>query len=237
MTAEIHPSPEEHKSDVSTSTEKNHDKFLSSGDTLTGQGQKTVTPEVPQVFKREVIDLTYDDAYRNEMATQMEDFPPLQPDTSNSGSNLSKTMTSDKDISYTNSISINVEDASATSFNTSSNSIKTFASKMQHLNLKKGDDNLTEVEPKFNEVNQGPKLVEVSMNAEENDSDQGKKTENGPKTHESYSHSVQSISPPSKLTSSSPVLHNENDEDIRYPPPLKVVINEAQDEIRQLKLC
>ena len=98
---------------------------------------------------------------------------------------------------------------------------------MQHLNLKKGDDNVNELEPKFNEVIQGTKLVEVCMNAEENDSDQGKRIENGPKTQESYSHFVQSISPLSKLTSSSPVQHNENDEDIRYSPPLKVVINEA----------
>ena len=67
----------------------------------------------------------------------------------------------------------------------------TFASKMQHLNLKKGDDNLNEVEPKFNELNQGPKLIEVSMNGEENYSDQGKKAENAPKTQESYSHFVQ----------------------------------------------
>ena len=205
VTTEIHPPPEEGKSDVSTSTEKNHDKFVSSGDTSTGQRQKTVTPEVPQVFKREVIDLTYNDACRNEMATQTEDFPPLQPDTSNNGTDLSKTTTSDKDISSTNSISINVEDASATSFNTSSDSINTFASKMQHLNLKNGDDNLNQVDPKFNEVNQGPKVVEVSMNADKNDSDQGKKTENGSKNQESYRHFIQSISPPSKLTSSSPV--------------------------------
>ena len=34
-----------------------------------------------------------------------------------------------------------------------------------------------------------------------------------------------------KLTSSSPVRHNEIDEDITYSPPLKVVINEARDEI------
>ena len=65
VTAEIHLPPEEGKSDVSTSTEKNHDKFVSSGDTSTGQRQKTVTAEVPQAFKREVIDLTYDNACRN----------------------------------------------------------------------------------------------------------------------------------------------------------------------------
>ena len=205
VTAEIHAPPEEGKSDVSTSTEKNHDNFVSSGHTSTVQGQKTVTPEVPQVFKREVIDLTYEDACRNEMATQMEDFPPLQPDTSDNGIDLSKSTTTDKDISSTNSVSINVEDASATSFNTSSDSINTFALKMQHLNLKKGDDNLNEVEPKLNELNQGPKLIEVSMNGEENYSDQGKKAENAPKTQESYSHFVQSISPPSRVTSSSPV--------------------------------
>ena len=227
---------EEDKSDVSTSTEKNHDKFVSSGHTQTVQGQKTVTPEVPQVFKREVIDLTYDDACRNEMATQTEDFPPLQPDTSDNWIDLSKRTTTDKDISSTNSVSINIEDASATSFNTSSDSINTFASKMQQLNLKKGDDNLNEVEPKLNEVNQGPKLIEVSMNGEENDSNQGKKAENAPKTQESYSHFVQSISPPSRVTSSSPVRHTENDEDIRYSPPLKVVINEARDEIRAVKI-
>ena len=51
VTAEIHAPPEEGKSDVSTSTEKNHDNFVSSGHTSTVQGQKTVTPEVPQVFK------------------------------------------------------------------------------------------------------------------------------------------------------------------------------------------
>ena len=200
VTAEIHSPPEEGKSDVSTSTENNHDKFVS-----TVKGQKTVTPEVPQVFKREVIDLTYDDACRNEMATQMDDFPPLQPDTSDNGNDLCKTMSSEKDVSSTNSVSINIEDASATSFNTSSDSINTFASKMQHLNLKKGDDKVNEVEPNFNEVNQDPKLVQVSINADENDSHQGKKIENGPQTQESYSHFVQSISPPSKLTSSSPV--------------------------------
>ena len=205
VTTEIHPPPEEGKSDVSTSTEKNHDKFVSSGHTSTVQGQKTVTPEVPQVFKREVIDLTYEDACRNEMATQMEDFPPLQPDTSDNCIDLSKRTTTDKDISSTNSVSINIEDASATSFNTSSDSINTFASKMQHLNLKKGDDNLNEVDPKFNEANQGPKVVEVSMYADKNDSDQGKKTENRSKNQESYRHFIQSISPPSKLTSSSPV--------------------------------
>ena len=164
-----------------------------------------MTPEVLQVFKREVIDLTYEDACRNEMATQMEDFLPLQPDTADNGIDLSKSTTTDKDISSTNSISINIEDASATSFNTSSESINTFASKTQHLNLKKGDDNLNEVELKFNELNQGPKLVEVSMNGEENYSDQGKKAENAPKTQESYSHFIQSISPPSRVTSSSPV--------------------------------
>ena len=76
---------------------------------------------------------------------------------------------------------------------------------MQHLNLKKDDDNLNEVDPKFNEVNQSPKVVEVSMNADKNDSEQGKKTENGSKNQESYRHFVQSISPPLKLTSSSPV--------------------------------
>ena len=130
---------------------------------------------------------------------------PLQPDTGDNGTDLSKTTTSDKDISSSNSISINVEDASATSFNMSSDSINTFASKMQHLNLKKGDDNLNEVDPKFNEANQGPKVVEVIMNADENDSDQGKKTDNGSKNQESYRHFIQSISPPSKLTSSSPV--------------------------------
>ena len=180
VTVEIHPPPEECKSDVSTSTEKNHDQFVSTGETSTGKGEKTVTPEVPQVFKREVIDLMYDDACRNEMSTQMEDFPPLQPDTGNNGSDLSRTMTSEKDISSSKSVSINIEDASATSFNTSSDSINTFASKMQELNLKKADDKVNEVEPKFNEVNQGPKLVEVCMNAEENDSDQSKKIENGP---------------------------------------------------------
>ena len=236
VTTEIHSPAEEGKSDVSTSTEKNHDNFVSSGHRSTVQGQKTVTPEVPQVFKREVIDLTYEDACRNEMVTQTEDFPPLQPDTSNNGIDLSKSTTTDKDISSTNSISINIEDASATSFNTSSDSINTFASKMQHLNLKKGDDNLNEVEPKFNELNQGPKLIEVSMNGEENYSDQGKKAENAPKTQESYSHFVQSISPPSRVTSSSPVQHTENDEDIRYSPPLKVVINEARDEIQAVKM-
>ena len=90
VTTEIHPPPEESKSDVSTSTEKNHDNFVSSDDTSIGQGQKTVTPEVPQVFKREVIDLTYDDACRNEMVTQTEDFPPLQPDTGDNGSMTSE---------------------------------------------------------------------------------------------------------------------------------------------------
>ena len=205
VTAEIHALPEEGKSDVSTSTEKNNDIFVLSGHTSTVQGQKTVTPEVLQVFKREVIDLTYEDACRNEMATQTEDFLPLQPDTADNGIDLSKSTTTDKDISSTNSISINIEDASATSFNTSSESINTFASKPQHLNLKKGDDNLNEVELKFNELNQGPKLVEVSMNGEENYSDQGKKAEKSPKTQESYSHFVQSISPPSRVTSSSPV--------------------------------
>ena len=90
VTAEIHPPPEECKSDVSTSTDKNHDNFVSSRDTSTGQVQNTVTPQVPQVFKREVIDLTYDDACRNRMATQMEDFPPPQPDTGDNGSDLSK---------------------------------------------------------------------------------------------------------------------------------------------------
>ena len=185
VTTEIHAPPEEGKSDVSTSTEKNHDKFVSSGHTSTVQGQKTVTPEVPQVFKREVIDLMYDDACRNEMATQTEDFPPMQPDTGDNGIDLSKSTTTDKDISSTNSISINIEDASAISFNMSSDSINTFASKMQHLNLKKGDDNLNEVEPKLDEVSQGPKLIEVSMNGEENDSNQGKKAENAPKTQES----------------------------------------------------
>ena len=138
-------------------------------------------------------------------------------------------MSSEKDISSTNSVSINVEDTSATSFNTSSNSMNTFASKMQHLNLKKGDDNMNEVEPKLNELNKCPKLVEVCINhPEENDSGQGKKIEN---TQESYRHFVQSISPPSKVSSSSPVRHNENDGQFRYSPPLKVVMTEARDEI------
>ena len=142
-TAEIHPPPEERKSDVST--EKNHDNFVSSCETSTGQVQNTVTPQVPQVFKRQVIDLTYDDACRNEMATQTEDFPPHQPDIGNNGSDLSKTISSEKDISSTNPVSINVEDTSATFFNMSIDSINTFASKMQHMNLKKGDDNVNEV--------------------------------------------------------------------------------------------
>ena len=40
VTAEIYPPPEEGKSDASTSTEKNHDKFVSSGDTSTDKDKK-----------------------------------------------------------------------------------------------------------------------------------------------------------------------------------------------------
>ena len=205
VSAQIHPHLQEGTSDVSTSTEKNHDKSISSSETSTGQKQNHVTPQVPQVFKREIIDLTYDNACRNEMATQMDDFSPDQPETSDNSSDLSKTINSKKDITSTNSVSISVEDTSATSFNMSTNSINTFAVKMQHLNFKKGDDNLNEVDQNLNQVSKQPKLVEVCINPQENDSDQGKKTENGQKSQESYSHFIQSISPPSKVTSSSPV--------------------------------
>ena len=109
----------------------------------------------------------------------------------------------------------------------SSDSINTFAAKMQHLNLKKGNNNLNEVQQNLNEVNKHCKLVEVCINPQENDTNQGKKTENSEKTQESYSHFIQLISPPSKVTSSSPVQHNENDGELRYSPPLKAVINEA----------
>ena len=228
LKAQIHEPPKDIKPDKSrcdASTGTSDNLSPPNGNNTSSNGSKPdqQKPEKPIVFKREVIDLTYDDACTNEMSTQTEEWPSQDTGVPSAEHNY------DKDSSTSNSILLS--SGSATSFNTTSDSLNC-TEKMSTLNLK-------EVELKKNEVDVNLVEVQVSADSTEKDVHPVDNEDSSMSCSEnkagSYSNFVEHMSPPSKLPTSSPHRRSDDRVILDSSPPLKMVLNETRDEIRQVK--
>ena len=229
LKAQIHEPPKDIKPDksrcdASTATSDNFSPpnvNNKSSDVSKPAQQK---PKEPIVFKREVIDLTYDDACFNEMSTQTEEWPA--EDTREPSAEPSN----DKDTSSSNSI--HLSSGSATSFNTTSDSLNC-TDKMSSLNLQEVDLKKNEVEMNLGEVEVASDSIEKDVNAVDNDDSSMSCSDN---KAGSYSKFVEHMSPPSKLPTSSPHRKTDDRVILDSSPPLKAVLNETRDELIQVKM-
>ena len=227
LKAQIHEPPKDIKPDKSRcdASTGTSDNFSRPDCNKTSNGSKAdqQKPQKPIVFKREVIDLTYDDACTNEMSTQTEEWPSQDTGVPSAEQNY------DKDSSTSNSILLS--SGSATSFNTTSDSLNC-TEKMSTLNLKEVEMKKNEVEVNFDEVKETADSTEKDAHPVHNEDSSMSCSEN---KAGSYSNFVQHMSPPSKLPTSSPQRRSDDRVILDSSPPLKMVLNETRDEIREVK--
>ena len=104
--------------------------------------------------------------------------------------------------------------------------------KMSSLNLQEVDLKKNEVAVNLGEVEVASDSIEKDVNAVDNDDSNMSCSDN---KAGSYSKFVQHMSPPSKLPTSSPHRKTDDRVILDSSPPLKAVLNETRDEIRQVK--